>query len=440
MMHRGVQIRLAAFVALAVVGMSYVGASYLGVVDAILGRGATVTVSLPYTGGVYVGSEVDYRGVQVGKVQDIVVTRAGADVIVALDEEARVPRSSRVEVASVSAVGEQYLNFVPESSAGPYFGDGDRVSAPASALPPSTDDLLANIDSFTRSIDAEDLNTVVTELGDLFHGNAENLRIIIDSGTQFVDQATQHQDATIKLLESGGSVLETQQDHSDDIRDFADGLAEVTEALNDSDDDVQDLLEDGPGAITEVDALVSDLRRVLPPFLLPLIELNQVINPRLDGIGQVLAILPIVVKNGLFFGTPGDGYGHISMLFDYTTPACAKGYLPPSMWPSPLDLREHPLYRVKCSDPRAQPGYDGADAIMQRGVNMAPTIDDSKPLYQVKPYGRSTPKDPDGVPAVPGSGGAASATSSADAKVPSGLRSIVGQDGWEDMFVGGAGD
>jgi len=51
-----------------------------------------------------------------------------------------------------------------------------------------------------------------------------------------------------------------------------------------------------------------------------------------------------------------------------------------------------------------------------------------------------TPKDPDGVPAVPGSGGAASATSSTDAKVPSGLRSIVGQDGWEDMFVGGAGD
>ncbi len=440
MMQRGVRIRLVAFVALAAVGIFYVGASYLGVVDAALGRGATVTVSLPATGGVYVGSEVDYRGVQVGKVQDIVVTRKGADVIVSLEDDARIPRSSRIEVASVSAVGEQYLNFVPQSSAGPFLGDGDQVSATASALPPSTDDLLANIDSFTRSIDAEDLNTVVTELGDLFHGNAENLRILIDSGTQFVDQATQHQDATIQLLERGGSVLETQQDHDDDIRDFAYGLADVTEALKDSYDDVQDLLDDGPGAITEVDALVTDLRRVLPPFLLPLIELNQVINPRLDGIGQVLAILPIVVKNGLFFGTPGDGYGHISMLFDYTTPACAKGYVPPSMWPSPLDVREHTLYRVKCSDPRAQPDYEGADAIMQRGVNMAPTIDDSAPLYQVEPYGRSTPKDPDGVPEVPGSGGAASGTSATDAQVPSGLRSIVGQDGWEDMFVGGAGD
>jgi hypothetical protein len=110
------------------------------------------------------------------------------------------------------------------------------------------------------------------------------------------------------------------------------------------------------------------------------------------------------------------------------------------MWPSPLDLREHQLYRVKCSDPRAQPGYDGADAIMQRGVNMAPKVDDSAPLYQVTPYGRSTPKDPDGVPEVPGSGDAASGTTSTDATAPSGLRSIVGQEGWEDMFVGGAGD
>lgn len=440
MMRRGVQIRLAAFVALAVVGVFYVGASYLGVVDAVLGRGSTVTVSMPTTGGVYVGSEVDYRGVQVGKVRDIVVTPAGADVIVALEDDVRVPRSSAIEVASVSAVGEQYLNFVPQSSSGPYLQDGDRLSAPASALPPSTDDLLANLDSFTRSIDADDLNTVVTELGDLFQGNAENLRILIDSGTQFVDEATEHQTATIKLLESGGSVLETQQERGDDIEEFAEGLAEVTDALKDADDDVNDLLDEGPGAVNEVNALVSDLRRVLPPFLLPLIELNQVVDARLDGIGQVFAILPIVVKNGLFFGTPGDGYGHISMLFDYTTPVCAQGYLPPSMWPSPLDLREHTLYRVKCTDPRAQPGYDGNDAIAQRGVNMAPPVDDGKPLYRAKPYGRSTPKDPDGVPPVPGSGTTSSSTSSPSTDRVSGPRSVVGQDGWEEMFIGGAGD
>ncbi len=440
MTRRGIHVRLALFAVLAVVGVFYIGASYLGVVDRVLGRGSTITVALPTTGGVYVGSEVDYRGVQVGKVKDILVTPKGADVIVALQDGVRIPRSSDVQVASVSAVGEQYLNFVPQTSAGPYLEDGARIAAPSSALPPSTDKLLANLDSFTKSVDADDLNTVVTELGDLFQGNAENLRIIIDSGTQFIDEATAHQDATIQLLESGQSVLDTQQERGDDIEDFAEGLAEVTEALKDADEDVRDVLDDGPGAVTEVNALVTDLNRVLPQFLLPLIELNQVINPRLDGIGQVFAILPIVVKNGLFYGTPGDGYGHISMLFDYTTPVCTQGYLPPALWPSPLDLREHTLYRVKCTDPKAQPGYDGTDAIAQRGVNMAPKPDDSKPLFQVKPYGRSTPKDSDGVPPVPGSSAAASTPSSSDPAIPTGPRSVVGRDGWEGMFVGGEGD
>ena len=57
-------------------------------VDAILGRGATVTVSLPYTGGVYVGSEVDYRGVQVGKVQPAVSEESGQVVIPPLFDDA----------------------------------------------------------------------------------------------------------------------------------------------------------------------------------------------------------------------------------------------------------------------------------------------------------------------------------------------------------------
>jgi phospholipid/cholesterol/gamma-HCH transport system substrate-binding protein len=393
-MTRGVKIRLAAFAALAVVGMVYVGASYLGVVDAVLGRGSTITVSLPTTGGVYQGSEVDYRGFQVGRVKEIKPTAAGADVIVSLEEGARIPKSSAVQVASVSAVGEPYLNFVPETSAGPYLADGDRVNGDDATLPPSTDEMLTNIDAFTRSIDPDDLNTVVNELGDMFRGNAENLRILVDSGTEFVDQATAHEAATIRLLNSGKKVLATQQDQGDDIRDFADGLAKVTKALKKADPDLRKVLKEGPDAIDEVNSLVDELRPVLPKFLIPLIELNQVLNPRLEGIGQLLATLPVAVKNSMI-GVPGDGYGHISMNFLYDRPACTQGYLPPNLWPAPYELDDFPLYPAKCSDPKAQPGYTGDDAIQQRGFTQVPKINDKKPIYTIQPYGHGTPQAKD---------------------------------------------
>jgi phospholipid/cholesterol/gamma-HCH transport system substrate-binding protein len=393
-MTRGVKIRLAAFAALAVVGMVYVGASYLGVVDAVLGRGSTITVALPTTGGVYQGSEVDYRGVQVGRVKEIKATPVGADLIVELDEGVQIPKSSAVQVASVSAVGEQYLNFVPETSAGPYLADGDRVNGDDATLPPSTDQKLTNIDAFTRSVDPDDLNTVVTELGDMFQGNAENLRILVDSGTEFVDQATAHEAATIRLLNAGKTVLDTQQEQGDDIRDFADGLSKVTKALKRADPDLRKVLKDGPDTVDEVNDLVDELRPVLPKFLIPLIELNQVLNPRLKGIGQMLATLPVAVKNSMI-GVPGDGYGHINMQFNYNIPACTQGYLPASLWPSPLELDDFPLYPAKCSDPKAQPGYAGNDGLNQRGFNMLPPINDKKRLYTIQPYGYGTPQAKD---------------------------------------------
>ncbi len=67
-MTGGVKIRLATFVVLAAVGIVYVAGSYLGIVDRVLGRGLTVHATLPSSGGVFVGSEVAYRGVGVGKV------------------------------------------------------------------------------------------------------------------------------------------------------------------------------------------------------------------------------------------------------------------------------------------------------------------------------------------------------------------------------------
>ena len=67
-MSRGVRIRLAAFLVLSAIGIVYVAGSYLGFVDKVLGRGYTIHAHLTNSGGLFVGSEVSYRGVKVGKV------------------------------------------------------------------------------------------------------------------------------------------------------------------------------------------------------------------------------------------------------------------------------------------------------------------------------------------------------------------------------------
>ncbi|GGR41034.1 phospholipid/cholesterol/gamma-HCH transport system substrate-binding protein [Nocardioides luteus] len=370
-MTRSVRNKLVVFLVIAAVGIFYVSAAYLGLVDRILGRHVEVSVDLPASGGLYVGSEVNYRGLGIGRVSSMTVTDDGVRVGLELDPGTEVPRDAAVEVHNLSAVGEQYINFIPESASGPYLAEGDVVTAGPESMPGTTDELLTQLDSFTTSINGEDLSTVVAELGTLFRGNAENLRTLLDSGSTLVDDATKHQKDTIRLLDTSQTVLKTQKEHSGDIREFADGLEKVTATLDKRDPELREILEGGEATALQVQSLVDGLQPLLPVFLANLSTVNEVLTARLPAIEQTLVTFPRVVATG-WTGSPGDGYGHLSMGLVYTTPPCQKGYKPPEQWIPGTVTEKQPLYPAKCTDKRAQPDYEGDNPIMQRGVNMVP--------------------------------------------------------------------
>lgn len=423
-MTRGVKIRLVTFVLLAAVGIVYIAGSYLGIVDRVLGRGITVHATLPSSGGVFVGSEVDYRGVKVGKVTDMQVTRSGVRLTMLLAQGTKIPTGSSFKVANLTAVGEQYVDFEPDSTAGPYATAGHTFVGSKSDLPISTADILITLSKFVNSLNPHDLQTVVHELGTMFTGNAENLGTIIDSAGTFIRQARAHEQDTIDLLDSGGAVLRTQQVHKNDILAFARGLAQLSNTLKDSDPQLRTILQGGTSAVREVNSLLSGLEPALPLFLSNLVTVNQVITARLPALEQTLVTLPLVLSNG-FTGTPGDGYGHLNMQFNYTVPACATGYLPPKQWPTPYDTRDLPLYPAKCTDARAMRGYTGSTPLNQRGVNMMPPVGAStSSAYRVAPYDARTGR------VSLGHGQSVTIGSQ------SGTDSLFGSNAWEQLLIG----
>ena len=429
-MTRAIRIRLAVFVTLAALGIMYVGASYFGIVDRVLGRESNVAVDLPASGGLYVGSEVDYLGVQVGKVTGMQLTRSGVHVTLQLQPGTHIPKDATVKVANLSAVGEQYVDFVPSSSAassaeGPYLENGDTVTAGQSALPIPTQDLLARLDGFAGSVNTNDLKTVVSQLGTMFHGNADNLRQLLTSGTGLVQQAAQHERQTISLLDSGRQVLRTQQEHSGNIRAFARGLSQLTGTLKASDPQLRTILEGGSATVKQVHSLVNGLSPVMPQFISNLVTTNQVFTARLPALEQTLVTFPLVASNG-FIGTPGDGYGHLNMQFTYTTGVCMKGYEPPSKWLPGTDMSDPPTYPAKCTDPRAQPGYRGSDAMLQRGVPEVPKVAGTDALA-VTGYNPATDR------ADVGGGRTVTMTKT---KGDGGLISLLSGNDWERILVG----
>lgn len=406
-MTRAVKVRLVAFLVLSAVGIVYVAGSYLGIVDRVLGRGITVHATLPASGGLFVGSEVTYRGVKVGKVSGMHVVPKGVRVDLALKEGTRLPRSSKIYVHNLSAVGEQYLDFEPSSKAGPYLRAGQTIAGDAQSMPESTDDLITSMDRLVGSVDRNELSTAVSELGTMFRGTADPLSRMVDAGAEFVEEARASQQETIDLLGTGNTVLTTQQANADNIRTFARDLASFTAGLKGSDKDVRVLLEGGAPALDEVRSLLTGLEPTLPVFISNLVTVNQVLTARLPAVEQTLVTFPRVFSSG-FTGTPGDGYGHINLQMDYTVPPCTKGYKPVDQWLPGTYTGDPATYPAKC---------ESGPPINQRGSKYAPAVGAvSGTSYRVAPYDARTGQ--------------------VDDTLTLGRHTVFGDRSWQSMLIG----
>jgi phospholipid/cholesterol/gamma-HCH transport system substrate-binding protein len=379
MITSGVRVRLVAFVLLGALGIFYASANYLGLVDRVLGRGYSVTAELTGTGGLYEGSLVTYRGVQIGKVASMEPKGNGVSIRLDIEDEAKIPESSPMFVHNGSAVGEQYLDFEPESDDGPYLGEGDVIEGRGDTLPVDEGDLLVDMDQFVRSVDKQDLRTVISELGDMFYETGRPLQHLIDDGNTFIDAATTNKQETISLLEGGQTVLRTQQANAGNIRAFADGMAQLTGTLRTSDQDIRTILEGGPATIGEVQKLLEGLEPTFPIFLSNLVTINEVTGVRLPNLEQLLVTYPVIISSG-FTGTTRDGFGHVHLEYTREPPPCRKGYLPPSQWRPADDVSDGEIYlKAHCASP---PPY------ASRGSNYVPKPQGGS--ARVAPYDPST--------------------------------------------------
>jgi len=369
-MRRGIKVRLLAFVLLSVVGMMYIGASYLGVADQVLGRGYTVHVLLPDSGGLYQGSDVTYRGVHIGKVAKMVVEGEGLRVDLAMDQNARVPADAPIHVHNLSAVGEQYIDFEPGSKLGSRLKDGDTVRGTKDSLAVGEDVLLTDLSRFVSSLDRSALHTVVGELGTMFRDNATPLRSMVDSTRQFIDAAQANEPQTVELLNSAQTVLQTQQQNSANIQSFARDLATVTGTLAGSDADIRKILTKAGPSADELVRLVHTLRTVLPSFLTHLVSVSKIVDTRLPALEQLLVTFPRLIAAGPSALSPGSQhFGRVNLDMNNDPAPCMDGYLPPGQWRPPSEVNFLPFYPAQCKS---------GPPINMRGMKYAPAPIDLK--------------------------------------------------------------
>lgn len=326
MITRTVRMQLAAFALLSLALLAVLSARYVGLTDKVLGGSYVVSADLAESGGIFVGAEVTYRGVTVGRVERLRLAREGVLVDARLDRGTEVPKDTRAVVENRSAVGEQYLDLQPRSARGPVLRAGDVIPRGRTAYPLRIDQLLTHVNDTVASVPKGALVTTVDELARAFADGGSDLQRLLDSGDSLTRAATEALPETTTLIEDGRIVLQTQVAGARDLRTAVKGFADVAGTLREADPDLRVVLDRGAVASRELNGLITENKQNLAALIANFITVGNVTTARLDGIEQLLVTYPDVVTGG-YTVVPGDGTAHFGLVLNADDPkACEAGY------------------------------------------------------------------------------------------------------------------
>ena len=387
------RVQLALFLAIAAVGVTYVGADYAGL-DRLFGTGGyRVTVELADSGGIFENSEVAYRGVAVGRVEELRVTATGVAVELHIDDSApRIPAGARAVIANRSAIGEQYVDLRPDDDAAPYLVEGSTIPLARSSLPPRAEDVLTNMDRLVTSVPVESLRTVVDELGTGFAGTGPELQRLLDGAGALTETATEHLPETAGLLGDARTVLATQEDQSADVLAFSRGLRGIAEQLKESDPDLRRVIASAPRVGGEVQELLRTSGSDLSVVVANLLTVSQITVTRTDAIAELLVAFPVI--NAFTPGTAPDDRGHLGLVLNFFDPlSCSRGYEGTVQRPADATEDIPANSDVRCAEPAGSP-------TSVRGSQNAPS--GGKPRAPVTPGGTAPGPAPGQLPGTVG--------------------------------------
>jgi len=188
------------------------------------------------------GSDVKYRGVTVGKVRSIKLVDRQVDVVLQLHKDAKVPRTTSATVRPKTLFGEKYVELAVEAKdeAGPYLHGGDRVRAAGTGE--EVEQLLDSTDKLLRSVDIDEVATLMDELTRAAQGEGDDVARLIDRSVGATAVIRDTLDAKLQAIDSLQRFAREYRDVGPQINAVAGNLNELLPSFNAARADYERLL------------------------------------------------------------------------------------------------------------------------------------------------------------------------------------------------------
>lgn len=241
-----------------------------------------IRVELHESGGLLPGQDVTLRGVPVGRVASVEVAGDTVVAVAAIDENTRIPARGKVRTAALSAAGEQYLDFVPETDGAPYLAPDSVITADRTSTPVPLSTVLEGMSGILAQIDPAQLRAISDELG-AGEAGPDKLAALIDGGAFMISALDGVLPQTVNLLRNSRTVLTTVADTAPGLRDTAAGLSATMGGIAAMTGGFEHFAGRTPQTLAAIDALMAENGPAMVQLLGSLTTVGQMATLRVPA-------------------------------------------------------------------------------------------------------------------------------------------------------------
>ena len=334
------------------------------VLPTVFGRSYSIYGIFTAAGGVATNQEVTYRGVQVGRVGDMTLTDRHVRIELIIEAGNRIPRDgTSARVLFKSAVGEQFIDLLPDHETGPFFASGDTIPVERTSIPIQIEDLLRNLDAVLRSIDPQALGSLINELGAGLTGHGDDLKNVILALDTFARVGADRRNELAGIIGDGADIQDSFNSTREDFVRAQEAARAVLATLVARKDDVERTLEATRDLGTEIIALLDHRKQELNQILADLGDVVRISHAHQGDLDKTLTFLgPFLADAVAAYDAP---YFVFNLLANNDAPSCTYD---PSSRPvrSVTDPPEQPVTDFAC-----RPGGVGSTSASSSTISPA---------------------------------------------------------------------
>ncbi|MFF0543244.1 MCE family protein [Nocardia thailandica] len=310
-----------------------------------------VTVELAGSGGLTTGSDVNFRGTRVGRIADLRVSSDGVTAVADIEERFRIPRGGTVAVGRLSAAGEQYLDFRPDSDSGPYLTDGEAIGRAQTSTPVAVQSVLINMSGLVGGMNPARLTVIVDELDKALAGGPDRLRNMISGLSRAMAGLTDLLPQTEQLIQNLQVIAETTSHAQPDLGTLTSAGSALFKQFTAADQELRHLLEHGPGYLTTIDGFITETEDPINNLVSNFVAITRSAKLRQPAL-EVL--FPSLSRFAEAAGIPVHGDKYLTLVDPWPRPVCEYDTVPVVPTTAMADTRVRLYNYCVTSDPALQ--------------------------------------------------------------------------------------